>query len=262
MGNTMTGSSLGSSSHRANNSAPQSPPPQSTAGSPTPIEQSTPIQQSNTPAKHPSSTLNTVLPVHQKQQHTHKLTPYPKPPPHQQSHHQHHHLVPIPIEIGAEEEEAVNRVNRAIEEAVATEDGDLEDEEEDSDVDSDDEDEEDEDEDGEDQEDIMRPMQVNDDEAEDLLYERMQALQQHQKTTLSFLETTGNGEKLVELSCGDRDFTKISAINNNHNNTVRNGAEAKARLGSTNNLSQEDCLSTINVSVELIFGFLSIIRLD
>lgn len=256
----MTGSSLGSSSHRANNSAPQSPPPQSTgsAGSPTPIEQSTPIQQSNTPAKQPSSTLNTVLPVHQKQQHTHKLTPYPKPPPHQQPHHQHHHLVPIPIEIGTEEEEAVNRMNRAIEEAAAgTEDGDLEDDEDESDVDSDDEDEEDEGEDQDDQEDILRPdnMQVNDDEAEDLLYERMQALQQHQRTATSFLETTGNGEKLVELSCGDRDFTKISAINN-HNNTVRNGAEAKARLGSTNNLSQEDCLSTINVSVEFIrFSF-------
>lgn len=157
-------------------------------------------------------------------------------------------------------------MNRAIEEAAAgTEDGDLEDDEDESDVDSDDEDEEDEGEDQDDQEDILRPdnMQVNDDETEDLLYERMQALQQHQRTATSFLETTGNGEKLVELSCGDRDFTKISAINN-HNNTVRNGAEAKARLGSTNNLSQEDCLSTINVSVEFIrFSFnYQIRRLD
>lgn len=83
-----------------------------------------------------------------------------------------------------------------------------------------------------------------------------QQQQQHNHVPVNMGNANGvnsnNNEKLVELSCGDRDFTRISTINTANtkqlaNPTTTANADFKGRLGSTNNLSQEDCLSTIHV---------------
>lgn len=116
----------------------------------------------------------------------------------------------------------------------------------------DEEDDDDDDDDEEDEHDYQN--------ADEIILKRMRALQQihahHHKHThqrpVPFLDSTSNNEKLVELSCGDRELTRISAINSMGKIAASNPnvvSDAKGRHGSTNNLSQDDCLSTIQVRI-------------